>query len=359
MTEAIVLVGGKGTRLRPLTVNTPKPMLPCGGVPFLSHQLARLKEAGVDHVVMAMAFRPQAFVDYYGDGSSLGMAIDYVTEDVPLDTAGGIRNVLGWLHSEPDDPVLVLNSDILSEHSLKAQLALHDEAAADVTLYLTRVEDARAYGCVPTDPDGRVSAFLEKMPSPISDQINAGCYVFRRRVIDEIPAGEVVSVERQTFPDLLAAGRRVVGYLDDGYWLDVGTPAAFVKASADLVLGRVRSPAIPHVEGEVLVLPGGVVEASARVAAGTCVGRGAVVRTGAAVAGSVLFDGAIVEPGAAIAGSAIGAGARIGADTIVDCAVVGDGVRVGAGNELRAGMRIWPGTVLADGAVRFSSDMPN
>ncbi|HEY3199466.1 MAG TPA: NDP-sugar synthase [Actinomycetes bacterium] len=359
MTEAIVLVGGKGTRLRPLTVNTPKPMLPCAGVPFLTHQLARLKEVGVDHVVMAMAFRPQAFIDYYGDGSSLGLAIDYVTEEVPLDTGGGIRNVLGWLHSGPDDPVLVLNSDILSEHSLKAQLALHDEAEAAVTLHLTRVQDARAYGCVPTDPDGRVSAFLEKMPSPISDQVNAGCYVFRRRVIDEIPAGLVVSVERHIFPELLAAGQRVVGYLDDCYWLDVGTPAAFVKASADLVLGRVRSPAVPHVDGEVLVLPGGVVEASARVAAGTCVGRGAVVGAGAAVDGSVLFDGAIVEPGAAVSSSAIGAGARIGADTIVDCAVVGDGVRVGAGNELRAGIRVWPGTVLADGSVRFSSDVRN
>jgi mannose-1-phosphate guanylyltransferase len=359
VTEAIVLVGGKGTRLRPLTVNTPKPMLPCAGVPFLSHQLARLKEVGVDHVVMAMAFRPQAFVDYYGDGSSLGLAIDYVTEDVPLDTGGGIRNVLGWLNSGPEEPVLVLNSDILSEHSLKAQLALHDEAAADVTLYLTRVEDGRAYGCVPTDPDGRVSAFLEKMPTPISDQVNAGCYVFRRRVIDEIPAGQVVSVERQTFPELLVAGRRVVGYLDDGYWLDVGTPAAFVKASADLVLGRVRSPAIPHVEGEFLVLPGGVVEAGATLTAGTCVGRGAVVGAGAAVDGSVLFDGAVVERGAVVASSAIGAGATIGADTIVDCAVIGDGARVGAGNELRAGMRVWPGTVLADGSVRFSSDMPN
>src|SRR5262245_14274381 len=359
MTEAIVLVGGKGTRLRPLTVNTPKPMLPCAGVPFLSHQLARLKEAGVDHVVMAMAFRPEAFVDHYGDGSSLGLAIDYVTEDEPLGTGGGIRNVLGWLHSGQDDPVLVLNRDILSEHSLKAQLALHDEAAADVTLHLTRVEDARAYGCVPTDAEGRVSAFLEKMPSPISDQINAGCYVFRRRVIDEIPAGQVVSVELQTFPDLLAAGRRVVGYLDDSYWLDVGTPAAFIKASADLVLGRVRSPAIPPIEGDVLVLPGGIVEAGARVAAGTCIGRGAVVGAGATVDGSVLFDGAVVETGAAVFSSAIGSGARIGANTIVDCAVVGEGARVGAGNELRAGLRLWPGAVVADASVRFSSDVPN
>jgi mannose-1-phosphate guanylyltransferase len=357
MTEAIVLVGGQGTRLRPLTVNTPKPMLPCAGVPFLTHLLAKLRAAGVDHVVMATSYRPEVFIDHFGDGTALGLSIDYVTEEQPLGTGGGIRNVADRLRSGPDDPVLILNSDVLSEHSIEAQLALHQQTAAEVTLHLTRVDDPRAYGCVPTDPDGTVRAFLEKLPNPLTDQINAGCYVFRRCVIDSIPADQVVSVERDTFPDLLAAGRRVVGYVDNAYWLDVGTPAAFIKASADLVLGRVRTPAALAVDGEALLLPGAVVDNGAKVSAGTCVGSGAVVANGATVEGSVLLDGATVERGAVVSNSAIGAGAGIGPDTVVDCAVVGDGARVGAGNELRNGVRVWSGVTLPDGSVRFSSDI--
>ncbi len=360
MTEAIILVGGKGTRLRPLTVHTPKPMLPCAGLPFLSHQLSRLRDAGVDHVVLAMSYRPEMFRAYYGDGGELGLRIDYATEEVPLGTGGGIRNVVDRLTSASDAPVLVLNSDILSEHSIAEQLALHDRSAADVTLYLTRVSDPRSYGCVPTGPDGRVTAFLEKMPEPVTDQVNAGCYVFRRSVIeDAIPPGAVVSVERQTFPDLLAAGRPVVGYLDDSYWLDVGTPAAFVKASADLVLGRVHSPAVGEVDHGALLLPGAAVEPGAKVSAGTSLGRGSSVAADATVEGSVLLDGVVVESGAVVRDSAIGAGARIGAGTVVDSSVVGDGARVGAGNELRAGVRVWAGIVLPDCAVRFSSDVPS
>ena len=359
MTEAIILVGGKGTRLRPLTVNTPKPMLPCAGVPFLTHLLGRLCKAGVEHVVMAMSYRPEAFVDYFGDGAGLGLRIDYVTEAEPLGTGGGIRNVADRLTSGPDAPVLVLNSDILSEHSMVDQLALHERTGADVTLHLTRVADARAYGSVPTAPDGTVTAFLEKMPDPVTEQINAGCYVFRRSVIDAIPAGEPVSVEREIFPELLNTGRRVVGYLGDSYWLDVGTPAAFVKASADLVLGRISSPVVGEVDGEVLLLPGATADSGAKLSRGSCLGHGTAVAADATIDGSVLLDGVVVEFGAVVVDSAVGAGARIGAGTVIESAVVGDGARVGAGNELRSGTRVWTGAVLSECSIRFSSDMPS
>lgn len=357
MSEAVLLVGGTGTRLRPLTVHTPKPMLPVAGVPFVTHQLAIARAAGVDHVVLATAYRPEVFTSHLGDGSALGIDLEYVTEEEPLGTGGAVRNVAGLLRSAPDDPVLVLNGDVLSGHDLRDQLAQHAAHDADVTLHLTEVEDARAFGCVPTDADGRVTAFLEKMPEPVSNQVNAGCYVFRRSVIDAMPAGRVLSVERETFPGLLAAGARVFGYVDRAYWLDLGTPAAFVQGSRDLVRGVVASPALPGPAGERLVLDGAAVDASASVGGGSAVGPGAAVGAGAVVDGSVLLAGCEVGAGAVVRDSVVGARARVGARTVVASAVVGDGAWVGAGNELLAGVRVWCDAVVGDGAVRFSSDV--
>ena len=248
MTEAILLVGGKGTRLRPLTVNTPKPMVPAAGVPFLTHQLARAKAAGVEHIVLATSYLAEVFEPHFGDGSDLGLSLEYVTEEEPLGTGGAIRNVASRLHSGPDEPVLIFNGDILTGLDIRALVATHADSGADVSLHLTRVEDPRAFGLVPTDETGRVTAFLEKPQTPeeiVTDQINAGAYVFRRSVIDSIPTGRPVSVERETFPELLAAGAHLQGMVDSTYWLDLGTPQAFVRGSADLVLGRAPSPAVP------------------------------------------------------------------------------------------------------------------
>lgn len=351
--DAILLVGGQGTRLRPLTITTPKPMLPTAGVPFTAHQLARAKAAGIRHVVLATSYRAEVFEQYFGDGAQLGMELEYVTETEPLGTGGGIRNVADRLRGEH---VVVFNGDVLDGHDLAGQLRAHRDSGAAVTLYLTRVSDPRAFGCVPLDAEGRVTAFLEKDPDPVTNLINAGCYVFRREVLDRIPGGKVVSVERETFPDLLAAGARLQGFVDDAYWLDLGTPAAFVRGSCDLVLGAVDSPALPGHTGEALVLPGAQVAPDALLAGGTTVGAGARVGPGAQVVGSVLFDGAQVAAAARVTGSVLGQDARVGAGSVLDEVVVGDGARVGAGVELRAGARVFPGAVLADGAIRFSSD---
>ncbi|HWE91581.1 MAG TPA: NDP-sugar synthase [Pseudonocardiaceae bacterium] len=351
--EAVVLVGGKGTRLRPLTLSAPKPMLPTAGVPFLKHLLSRISAIGIKHVVFGTSYMAEVFQNYFGDGSEYGLEIDYVVEAEPLDTAGGIRNVAEKLR-EPD--VLVFNSDILSGVDLRAVVATHRETAADVTLHLVKVPDPRRFGCVPTDADGRVTAFLEKTANPPTDQINAGCYVFRRDVIDTIPAGRRVSVERETFPGLLAAGRRLQGYVDSSYWLDVGTPEAFVRGSADLVLGVAPSAALPGETGDRLVLAGAKVAADAVITGGSTVGAGAEVAAGAEVSGSVLFDGASVGAGAVVERSVLGAGARIEAGAVVSDAVIGDGAIVGARCELRAGARVWPGVELPECAIRFSTD---
>lgn len=357
--EAILLVGGKGTRLRPMTVNTPKPMVPAAGVPFLTHQLARARAAGVEHIVLATSYLAEVFEPYFGDGSSLGLHLEYVTEQEPLGTGGAIRNVASRLRSGPDDPVLIFNGDILTGLDIRALVDTHRTTGADVSLHLTRVTDPRAYGLVPTDATGRVTAFLEKPQTAeeiVTDQINAGAYVFNRSVIDAIPAGRPVSVERETFPGLLAAGAHLQGMVDSTYWLDLGTPQAFVRGSADLVLGRAPSPAVPGRCGDRLILDSAQVARDAKLTGGTVIGPAARVGAGASIDGSTVLAGAVVEEGAQVRDSLIGARARIGARTVLQGAVVGDGALVGPDNELRDGVRVWCGADIPAGAVRFSSD---
>ena len=354
--EAIMLVGGKGTRLRPLTLSAPKPLLPTAGVPFLAHQLARAAECGITHVVLATSYRAEMFTAAFGDGAAFGLSIDYVYEAEPLGTGGGIRNAASLLRSGPDDPIVVLNGDILSAHDVPAQVDLHRKAEAAVTLHLVEVDDPSRYGCVPTDSAGRVTAFLEKTPHPVTNRINAGCYVFRRSVIDQIPAGRVVSVERETFPGLIEAGAVVMGYPESAYWLDVGTPEAFVRGSCDLVLGHMPSPAVPGSRGESLLLDGAAVADDAQVTGGSVAGVRAVVGPGAVVHGSVVFDDAAIGGGATVRDSIVGRGATICEGTVLDGVVIGDGAFVGPGNELARGMRVWPGVRLEPTSVRFSSD---
>lgn len=352
--DAIVLVGGQGTRLRPLTLTTPKPMLPVAGVPFLTHLLVKARDAGADHIVLSTSYRAEVFRDHFGDGSPLGVELDYVTEEEPLGTGGGIRNVADRLRGGPDDPVLIFNGDVLSGHDIRAQLRRHAEAGAAVTLHLVEVEDPRAFGCVPLDGDGRVTAFHEKSPQPVTNRVNAGCYVFRRSVIDTIPAGRVVSVERETFPALLDGGAVVMGYVDTSYWLDLGTPAAFVDGCRDLVLGRVNSAALAGVEGEALVLDGAEVAADAVLSGGTTVGRGCTVGPGAVLDAAVLFDGVRVGSGARLTRTVVGCDAAIGEDCTLENVVVGDGAHVGSGNQLSAGARVWTEAEIPPGAVRLA-----
>ncbi|NMH99809.1 sugar phosphate nucleotidyltransferase [Pseudonocardia acidicola] len=352
--EAVVLVGGKGTRLRPLTLSAPKPMLPTAGVPFLAHLLSRIRAAGVRRVILGTSYLAETFADHFGDGTAAGLEITYVVEEAPLGTGGGIRNVAKHLSAED---VLVFNGDVLAGTDLGAVVATHRRTAADVTLHLVRVQDPRAYGCVPTDTEGRVLEFLEKTDDPPTDQINAGCYVFRRSVIDSIPEGRPVSVERETFPGLLASGSRVSGHVDTSYWRDMGTPADLVHGSADLVRGVAPSAALPGPTGEALVLEGAEIAEGALVFGGTTVGRGVRIGAGARVEGAMLFDGAVVGEGAVVEHSVVGYGARVDDGASVVDTVVGDRAVVGAQCELRGGMRVWPDVVLPPHGVRFSPDV--
>lgn len=353
--DAVVLVGGKGTRLRPLTLSAPKPMLPTAGLPFLTHLLSRIAAAGIEHVILGTSYKPAVFEAEFGDGSALGLQIEYVTEEHPLGTGGGIANVAGKLRN---DTAMVFNGDVLSGADLVQLLDFHRSNRADVTLQLVRVGDPRAFGCVPTNEEDRVVAFLEKTEDPPTDQINAGCYVFERNVIDRIPQGREVSVEREVFPALLADGDcKIYGYVDASYWRDMGTPEDFVRGSADLVRGIAPSPALRGHRGEQLVHDGAAVSPGALLIGGTVVGRGAEIGPGTRLDGAVIFDGVRVEAGCVIERSIIGFGARIGPRALIRDGVIGDGADIGARCELLSGARVWPGVFLPDGGIRYSSDV--
>ncbi len=320
------MAGGLGTRMLPLTERRPKHLLEVGGVPFLEHQLTKLAAAGVEHVVLATSYHADLFAPVLGDGGRYGLRLSYVQEDEPLGTGGAIRNVADALDPEPDHPVVVLNGDVLSGHDLQAQLADYAEPRqkrpVDVSLHLVEVPDARAFGCVPTDATGRVLAFMEKSDDPPTNQVNAGCYVFRRSVIDTIPAGRVVSVERETFPGLVEAGSLVVGYVETAYWRDVGSPEALVAASRDVITGLAPTRAVTPPAGGVLIAPDAEVHGD--VGAGSVVLPRARVAAGASVTESVVMQGASVGSGARVHASVLGPGAEVGDHAVLVGVTLGD-----------------------------------
>jgi mannose-1-phosphate guanylyltransferase len=311
-TSAILLVGGMGTRLMPLTSKTPKPMLQVAGVPFTEHQIRKAAQAGISEIVLATSYKAELFEPYFGDGRKFGIKIKYAVEESALGTGGGIRNAAALL--DDCDQVVIFNGDVLSGHDLSAQIQFHINNKAEVTLYLTKVTDARAYGCVELSQDNQVKSFLEKMENPVSNMINAGCYIFNRKIIDQIPANKVVSVERDTFPNLLSTGVKVCGYLDNSYWLDIGNPEALVKASADLITGVITSVATPTHSADHLVLPNAKVSPSA------------IINFGAVIEPEV-----VVEGNCQISGSIIGKGAKIGANCKIINSIIAPDTQIEAG----------------------------
>jgi mannose-1-phosphate guanylyltransferase len=296
--KAILLVGGRGTRLAPLTDHLPKPMLPVGGVPFTAHQVLQARDAGVSEIVLATSYKAELFKPYFGDGSKFGIKISYAHESQPLGTGGAIANAAQLLDCSAETAIVIFNGDVLSAHNLPGEIDYHRKRNAAITLFLTEVEDARAFGVVPLDEDGWVLDFLEKMDEPVSNLINAGCYIFNREIIDRIPRGKVVSIERETFPSLLRQGVRMQGFVDKGYWRDIGTPSALIAASSDLLMGRVNSPATVTANsfsGVGYISPSAEVDSSAIVDQGSVVLDGARVGKDCEIIGSIVSEGAVID----------------------------------------------------------------
>lgn len=320
--EAILLVGGKGTRLLPLTIDTPKPMVKLAGVRFIAHQIAYARSHGISRIVVATSYKTEQFLEYLGDGSAFGVEIVHAIEGEPLGTGGAIANAATYLISGEHDPITVLNGDVLTAHDIGAQIRQHVSMGCDATLHLVEVDDARAYGSVPTDDKGQIIEFVEKSENPPTNFINAGCYIFTKSVIDQIPRGRVVSVERETFPELLATGGKLWSFKSRDYWIDIGTPAALLKASQDLLSGVFISPAFTPQPKKIYIDPLADVDPSALIEEGSAIGR-AQVRSGARIEGSIIGDEVVIGDGAQILHSIIGNRVKVGSGAVIERAIIG------------------------------------
>ena len=333
--QAILLVGGYGTRLRPLTLTTPKQMLPVLHRPMIEHAVSGLARHGVDRVVLALGYHDGAFRAAYPDGRCAGVELCCVVEPEPLDTAGAIR--FAYESSgmgTPADTFLVANGDVITDLDVGEMLRLHRSAGAEATIHLIEVEDPARYGVVVTDPDGRARAFVEKPQSPAtppSQWINAGTYLMEPSVIERIGGGRRVSVEREVFPAMVEAGT-LWALRHNTYWVDAGTPETYLRAQLDLLDGR-RGSAATGVSPEASVDPGAVVERSV-VMAGAVVGAGSVVR------GSAVHSDAVIEAGATVLDSVVGSGATVGRGArVTDWTLIGEGFAVPEGAAL-SGARV-------------------
>ncbi len=371
--QAVVLVGGEGTRLRPITSRVPKPVVPLVGRPFVGYILENLARHGVERAVFSAGYLAHALEDAIGDGSRYGLAVRYVVEDQPLGTAGAIKNVQAELDA---GPLLAFNGDVLTDVDLTAMGAFHRARGGLATILLARVDDPRRYGLVEIADDGRVAEFVEKPGAEYAVPahgalINAGVYLLEPEVLDMIPAGRQLSIERGVFPQLAAVGR-LYAFVGDTYWRDIGTPDSYLQAHFDLLQSALATSVSRDVGSSYLfVAPDAVVARGARVVppahvgAGTTlapgsrvgplavIGGGCDIAAGAEIVESVVQDGVTVGPRATIERSVVVTGASVGANSHLVNAVVGDGCRIGADNVIANGCCLFPGTVLADGAVKF------
>jgi mannose-1-phosphate guanylyltransferase len=349
--QALILAGGEGTRLRPLTYTTPKPVMPLAGRPFLSFMLDWAHGHGVDEVILSCGFLSDGVKRVLGDIYD-GMRLRYVVEEEPLGTAGPVRLALD--EDVLEERLIVLNGDVLTDIDLTAELDQHARTGARVTLALYPVDDTASYGVVPTDADGRVEAFLEKAEGETpTNRINAGAYVVEREVIESIPAGRPVSFEREVFPGLVGEG--LYGYLAEGYWIDIGTPQRYLESTWDLLAGRVQSKLPPRDETGSLVDESCLVS-GAHVGPQSVLGRHCSVGSDSRIERSVLHDRVIVGADSTVRESVLGEGVRVGQRAAIgprvmagagavigDDAVVDAGVRLDPGAEVEAGARLEAG----------------
>ncbi len=347
--KAILLAGGKGTRLRPLTLHTPKPIVPIFNRPFLHYQIDLLKQVPeIDEVILSLNYQPRRIEDVFGDGAAAGIKIRYVVEPAPLGTGGAVR----YAGDSLTEAVVVFNGDVLTQVDLAAVLALHRQRQARATIVLTPVDNPSAYGLVETDAAGNILRFLEK-PKPdeiTTNYINAGIYVLEPETFDRIPKDTPWSIERSFFPSFIERGETFVAYPYNGYWIDIGTPEKYVQVHRDIMDGRYHAPPFAgqppghvHKADDVRIEDGATIEGPAFLDAGT------IVRSGAHVGPySVLGHGCLLEAQSRVTGSILWATGRVGEDATMTDAIAGRHVHVGRGATVSAGVMLGDQSVVSD-----------
>jgi mannose-1-phosphate guanylyltransferase len=365
--QALILAGGEGTRLRPLTSTVPKPVVPLVDRPFIAFMFDWLRRHGVDDVVMSCGHLASGVRNVLGDGEAFGIRLRYVEEPRPLGTGGALKYAERLL----DERFLMLNGDVLTDLDVSAQIDQHERSGATATLALSPVEDPTAYGLVRLASDGAVTEFVEK-PSPDqidTNNISAGVYVLERSVLDLLEAGQPASIERDVFPRLVGEG--LYGCVADGYWLDIGTPERYLQGTFDILEGSVGTEVAERmgsgylcveqgVENEGRIIPSALVESGCRIGEGARIGGRAVLEHGVSVGkgstieGSVVMRGAEIGANCTLRGCIVAGGVRIGDNCVVDgMSVLGEGVTIGAGNVVSNGARLFPGVSLPDNALLF------
>ena len=334
--QALILAGGKGTRLRPLTMHTPKPIVPIANQPFLLYQLELLKRADVRDVILSLSYQPQKIEDKLGDGTDYNVRISYAVEASPLGTAGAYRNAASMI----SETTVVFNGDVLTDIDMNDVIRFHRERQAAATIVLAPVPNPTAYGLVETETDGRVSRFLEK-PKPeevTCNTINAGIYILEPRVLDYVPEGEPFMFEYGVFPQLLERQEPFFAYIWRGYWRDIGTASSYLQANLDVIAGRLKIlPPPSHEKGEKF-------DPTAEVDAPSVVDPGSTLKPGVKIVNSVISRNCYIEERARIENSVVRAGTRIGAGSTLERSVIGKGCHIGRSVEIK-------GAVLGDKSV--------
>ena len=359
--KAVILVGGEATRLRPLTCNTAKIMIPVLNRPFFEHLVGYLKRHNIIDIILAVGKSPERIRDYFGDGSKLGVRLTYSIEDIPLGTAGAVKNAERFL----DDSFIVLNGDIFTDIDLSRMIRLHRESGAVASLALTPVEDPTIYGVVETDSGGRVRRFTEK-PSRdkvTTNMINAGIYILEPGILSYIAPNTFSMFERDVFPPLLEKGQVIYGYPFQDYWIDMGTPGKYLKLQRDLLrryLGdngvRFEGDSSVHssaqIEGPAIIGEGCFVDSNAIVRGPAVLGPRCRIGEGAVVEGVVLWQDCQVSKGAKLTNCLVACRCQVGEESeIADDCVLGDDVLIGKGSKLTQGTKVWPGESIEPGAV--------
>ena len=369
--KAVILVGGEGLRLRPMTCNVPKPMVPVANKPFLEHMLDNLKRHHIEGIILAICYLPDSIQRHFNDGSGFGINLTYAVEDVPLGTGGAVKNAERFL----DDTFVVCNGDIFSDLDFTEMIAFHREHKAKATIALTPVEDPTAYGVVETDAQNSVKGFIEKpsRETATSNLINAGTYIFEPDVLELIPPGVFHMVERGLFPYLVEHGIPFFGYRSNAYWIDIGVPQDYLKLHHDILMGKAiaRFPGKSITEdvwsedgceihpsakiiGPVVIGRDCIIEKDVRLSGPVALGAGCRIGCNTTVDEAILWQNVILGQDVTVRNSVIGNNSSIGDNTwIIDGSILSDDVVIGSNNKLEHGIRVWPGVNIEDNAISF------